>query len=314
MALVAGSSTAHGQTSQARAEELFNKAVELSEARKYNEACPLLAESQKLDPTPGTLFALADCEREAQQFISSVAHFKEYLTAYETMKPDVRKRHDQRANIARGHINDLGAKIPTLKLTFPGGPPDGTAITRNGVAVSSMDLDSAVQLDPGEQVIVTKVPGRQDAEQRITLAPGDKKVVELAPGASLTGDAPPPPIEPDKPQSNARRTAGFVLLGVGGAALALGGVMGGLAVGQKGVVEENCSGLDCNQTGYDAAQSGRTFGNVSTIGLIAGGAMAAAGAVLLITAPKSKPKSGLVTRFGAGAGFGGAFLSVEGEF
>jgi hypothetical protein len=41
-ALLVGSSSAYGQTAQAKAEELFNKAVELSESRNYAEACHVL--------------------------------------------------------------------------------------------------------------------------------------------------------------------------------------------------------------------------------------------------------------------------------
>lgn len=310
-ALVVGSSAAHGQTAQAKAEKLFNEAVELSEARKFEEACPLLAESQKLDPTPGTLFALADCERVTNAIASSVAHFKEYLAEYDAMKPAVKRRHDQRAKLTKGYLAELEPKVPTLKLTFPAGAPEGLVVTRNGVAVGQTLLDRDMPLNPGEQVIVVKVPGRQDAEERITLAPGDKKVVKLAAGAALVAEA---PADDGKRASNPRKTAAVVLLGVGAAGLALGGVMGGLAVGQKGVVDEHCNGLDCDQVGMDAVSSGRTFGNMSTIGLAAGGAIAAAGAVILLTAPKSKPKTGFVTRFGGNAFVGGAFLSIDGEF
>ena len=125
-ALLVGSSSAYGQTAEAKAEDLFNKAVELSESRKYDEACPLLAESQKLDPRASTLFALADCEREANKLVSSVAHFKEYLIAYDALKGEARRRHDQRASSAKGHISTLEPQIPTLKLTFPGGAPNGS--------------------------------------------------------------------------------------------------------------------------------------------------------------------------------------------
>ncbi|MBK9259566.1 MAG: hypothetical protein IPM54_06970 [Polyangiaceae bacterium] len=309
-ALLIGSSPAHGQTAQANAEKLFNEAVELSEARKFEAACLLLAESQKLDPTPGTLFALADCERVINKIASSVTHFKEYLSQYAALKPAVRRRHDQRATLTKGYLAELEPKVPTLKLTFPGGAPEGVVVTRNGVEVEPTALDTDVPLDPGEQVIVVKVPGRQDAEERITVAAGDKKVVELSAGALVIET----PVDDGKRASNPRKTAGIVLLGVGAAGLAFGGVMGGLAVGQKGIVDEHCNGLDCDQVGMDAVSSGRTFGNASTIGLAAGTVIAVAGAVLLLTAPKSKPKTAFVTRLGAGAFVGGAFLGVEGEF
>ena len=315
-AVLFGSSSAYGQTTQEKAEALFNKAVELRESRKYDEACPLLAESQTLDPMPGTLFALADCEREANEMASSVAHFKEYLALYEVMKPDVRKRHDQRATTAREHVRVLEPKVPTLMLTYPTGAPEGLLITRNGVKVEHTSLGVAMPVDPGEQVIVVKVPGRRDAERRIVLGLGDKKLVALEAGASMERET--PAIVPAKPVSisgpNARRVAGIVLVGAGAAGVVLGGVMGGLAVGQKGVVDEHCNGLDCDRVGLEAVQFGRTLGNASTVGFAAGGAFVAVGTVLLVTAPKSKPQNGSMLRFGGALGVGTAFLHVEGEF
>lgn len=312
VAMMTGSSSAHGQTAEAKAEELFNRAVELSESQKYDEACPLLAESQKLDPRSSTLFALADCEREAGKLASAVTHFKEYLTAYTAMKGDARKRHDERANVAKGHIKKLEPQLPILKLTFLGGIPGEFDLTRNGITVNRIMLDREIPVDPGEQVIIVKVPGREDTEQRIKLSLKDNKVVELVVGAvSAGGDD---DDTGDKRKSNLRRKVGFVLLGTGAAGIAFGGVMGGLAIGQKGTVREHCQRLDCDPTGLDAVNQGRAFGNMSTIGLAAGGIVAATGLVLVLTAPKSQPKTGFITGIGGTANYHGAFVSVEGQF
>jgi len=53
--------SAMGQDSAA-SEALFNKGVGDMEAGNYQSACPALAESNRLDPRAGTLFALAECE------------------------------------------------------------------------------------------------------------------------------------------------------------------------------------------------------------------------------------------------------------
>ena len=313
VALLVGSSWAHGQTAdEAKAEELFNKAVELSEAHQYDQACPLLAESQKLDPRASTLFALGDCEREAGKMGSAVAHFKAYLKEYEAMKRDVRKRHDQRANSARSHIKKLEAEAPTLKLTFPGGIPAEFTVKRNGDEVNRIDLDKDIPVDPGEQVVIVEIPGHEPAEQRITVALKEKKVVELAPGPIAEK------VDPDAQNASRkrRRTAGFVLMGTGVAGLAFGGVMGGLAVGQKGVVDEHCNGLDCDKLGLEAVDAGRLYGNLSTIGLAAGGVLAVAGLVVVLTAPKAAPTptAGWLKGIDITPLRHGAFVGVEGQF
>lgn len=312
IALVVSSSAAYGQTNEAKAEELFNKAVELSEAHKYTEACPLLAESQKLDPRASTLYALADCEGEAGKIASAVLRFKEYVTAYEAMKGDARKRHDQRANSARGYIKSLEPQAPKLKLTIPAGIPSAFVLTRNGEQIDRIGLDKDLLVDPGEQVIVFQVPGHQDAEQRVSLALKESKVVELV--AGVVAETSDQPGAGDGSKRNVRRTAGFVMLGAGVVGLAFGGAMGGLAVGQKDIVTEHCKGLGCDPMGLDAAKQGRSFGNLSTVGFVAGGVLAATGLVLVVTAPKAKPNTAWITGIGATAYLGGPFLSVEGRF
>lgn len=310
VALGLGSSSAYGQTADAKVEELFNNAVELSEQRKYAEACPLLAESQKLDPRASTIFALADCERLAGKIASAVEYFKAYLKEYEAMKIDVRRKHDQRAHTSRAYIKSLEPQLPTLKMSFPGGIPGEFVLTIDGKVIHRISLDKDVPVDPGEHLVIVQVPGRTDSEQRISIANKEKKAIDLVVGPEAVS------ID-DGDQSKGtspRKKIGFVVLGTGAAGLIFGGVMGVLAVGKKNIVDEHCTGLNCDADGFAAVNQGRTFGNSSTVGFAAGGVLAAVGAVLIITAPKSSPKTSWLTGIGATATAGGAFVGMEGRF
>lgn len=310
LALGLGASSAYGQTAEAKAEELFNKAVELSEQRNYAEACPLLAESHKLDPRASTMFALADCERLGGKIASAVEHFRAYLKEYDVMKSDVRKRHGQRANSAKGYIKSLEPQLPMLKMSFFSGIPDEFVLTIDGKVIHRISLDKDFPVDPGDHLIVVQVPGRTDSTQRISIANKEKKNIDL-----VVGPVAAPNDDGDESRGTSpRKKIGFIVLGTGAAGLIFGGVMGGLAVGKKNIVDEHCTGLNCDADGFDAVNQGRTFGNLSTVGFAAGGVLAAVGAVLIITAPKSTPKTSWLTGIGATATAGGAFVGVEGRF
>ena len=117
----------------------------------------------------------------------------------------------------------------------------------------------------------------------------------------------------------------YAVYGLGVAGLALGGVMGGLALGKKSTIDSNCgpavnmAPTFCNQTGLDAAKSIKPLGLVSTIGFAAGLAAVAAAVVLLVTEPSApKPTTGARGRWIAAEvislGPTGATLGAQGSF
>ena len=93
-------------------------------------------------------------------------------------------------------------------------------------------------------------------------------------------------------------------MGVGGAALVVGAITGGLAMGDHSDLEDNCPGGQCPPEQQDTLDSFHTMGTVSTVGFIAGGVLAATGVVLLLTAPSAaeEPAATVVeARFGPGS-------------
>src|SRR5262249_52925634 len=79
------------QGALARAEEtgsaaaLFQTGLQQMQASRYAEACPKLAESYWLDPRPGVLFTLAECEARWEKTASALAHYDDYLRLYGSM-------------------------------------------------------------------------------------------------------------------------------------------------------------------------------------------------------------------------------------
>src|SRR4051812_21352406 len=89
-----------GAQDVATAEALFNRGVADMDARRYTTACPALAESQRLDPRPGRLFTLADCEALQGRIATAVALYGDYLALYARLTPAQQRTQLGREKIA----------------------------------------------------------------------------------------------------------------------------------------------------------------------------------------------------------------------
>jgi hypothetical protein len=102
-------------------------------------------------------------------------------------------------------------------------------------------------------------------------------------------------------------------LGVGAAGLVVGGMTGGLALGKHSDISKQCPGGSCPSNAGSALRGNvdalHTLATASDAAFGVGGVLAAAGLVLVLTAPKANRTSGAI-RPVVGLGFVGA----EGTF
>jgi hypothetical protein len=307
----------------AAAEALFNKGLAEMEAKKFDTACPALAESHRIDPRAGTLFTLAECENKAGKIATAVARYEDYLRAFGRLTADQQSKQKGREKIAAEQKAALSPHVPQLTLVLPQAAPSGTVVKRGEAVLGAPSLGIALPVDPGEHVVTTQAPGGPVHEQRFTISLDEKKTVELevevgaaAPAAAAPSDAVGVNVDSrdTSDPGQGRRTIAFVVGGVGVAGVVVGAIMGGLTLGKKSTIDDHCDGPRCDAEGKDAADSAQTTGLVSTIGFGVGIAGLAAGTVLLLTAPKKQeasargwtPTIALGPR-GAGAGVQGAW-------
>jgi hypothetical protein len=114
--------------------------------------------------------------------------------------------------------------------------------------------------------------------KRDASAPADRS--EATPAAGPRGGTSSPAASATTPW----RTVGFVTVGVGAAGLVLGAITGGLAVSQHSTLAGECPS-GCLPKYASDLNSYHTFATISSAGFIGGGALAALGAVLWVTAP-----------------------------
>jgi hypothetical protein len=292
-----------------RAETLFREGRKAADAGDHATACAKFAESLKLEPAPGTLLNVADCEERGGQLVAARDHFSLAAAGF--------GRADSRRGFALGRAEALDKRVAhlTLKLA-PSVPPQAT-VRKGNVLVDATSLGQPVLADPGLLTVVVSVAGRQDRTYPLTLQEGATIDQTLEAGPILDAAAPPPPpsgvrdtaLRP--PRASTRRTVGFVVGGVGVASLAAGAITGLFAMSRASTVKDHCdANYACDQTGVDAASDGKWLAPVSTVTLIAGAALVGVGAYLVLSSNGTN-KTALVP---AVPSFGGGALELVRTF
>ncbi len=295
----------------AAAQTLFDEARALMDAGNFADACPKLAESQRLDPGGGTLIHLALCYEKQGKTASAWATFNDALSVAK------RDRRDDRAKVAEEHLAALTPKLTKLRLIVSAdlAKTPGLVIRRGGDPVSRAEWGSAVPVDPGPIPIEASAPGKRPWQRTVSAdQPGqtiDAKLGVLPSGDSPASDTSTAPPEEDAgvptESSKGLRTVGLVVAGVGVVGLGVGGFFGLRAMSKKKDADEHCDGSACrDQAGVDLRHDARSAGTISTIAFVAGGVATAAGVVLYLTAPQpGRARARLMPRLGVGfAGVG----------
>jgi hypothetical protein len=290
---------------EAAAEALFVEGKKLAAEGKLAEACPKFAESNRLDRGAGTLIHLADCYEKNHQTASAWATFKDAASAAQALgRADWQKLATQRAAVLEPKLAKLTVKVKD--------PADRIEVTRDGSSMSPASWGTPLPVDVGHHVVQAWAPNRKPFKASVDVSKDGDRVEILVPkleeglggtptpaGGNTAGGGDkgqPPPKVHNGDEGSSQKTIGFLVGGVGLAGLAVGGVTGLLAIGKNSDSKSACpnDGACNNQEAIDANDGAKTFGTVSTIGFIAGGACLAAGAILIFTAPSSSARSGSI--------------------
>ncbi len=253
------------------AEALFRQARLNMQQGDYEHACPKLEESQRLDPAPGTLLNLGECEEKRGRLATA---WQRYEQVQDTLSPG-----DERADFAAARALDLAPRLPRLVVRLARSAPAGTRVQRDGIDLGAASLDTPLPVDPGPHTLVVLSPGRAARTYPVIALEG--RVVETA------VDAGPPDLSSARKETArtpVNRTLGFVGMGLGGTALAVGSIAGVLAVGRARAADEHCDAArTCDADGLAANRDGRTLSTVSTISFATGAVLVVGGLAWVLT-------------------------------
>lgn len=266
---------------RATAEALFRAGREAAEHGDFATACARFNESNRLDPAPGTVFNLGDCNEKIGKLASAWQRYQEVI---QKLPPS-----DPRVTVAQQHSAALEARVPHLTLRLGPGASSDASVSRDGVELGRASFGLPLPVDPGDHTVTVSAPGRAEKRYSVSLREGESRDLAVEPGAPLpvAHVASPTSTTPARDRGtddgSGMRTAGYVALGVGAAGIVTSLITGAMVISRKNVVDNHCQNQHCDQQGLDAADAGRTLSTVSTVSFIVGAVGVGGGLTLILT-------------------------------
>jgi len=273
--------------SRKAARVLAEEGLSLFDQKDYAAALQRFDKADSLMAVPTVDLFAARCLVQLGRLVEASARYLDVINA--PLADDAPTAFKTAQSDAQQERAALLPRLAALAVTIEGGA-EGATVLLDGEEIDPANLGDARPVDPGTHRVEGKRAGKTAMEE-VTLAEGETKAISF----KLPKPPPPPPPPPKPPETSWMWTAGLIGLGAGGAGLAVWGVTGGIALGQKGTLEENgCSDGRCPAWSKPGSYSGLRV--ASMVGLYAGIGLAAAGATLFILAPSPSKKTSAAAR------------------
>ncbi len=279
------------------AKDLFARGRELRLANDCTNAVPLFRKAATVYPQAlGPLRNLAECEEELGRFASARRTWLDLKRA--ALLVPSGSRYEGWATDAAEAALRLKPKVATFLLevllkTPEGETPidekSGVQLTVNEEALDATLLGTALERDPGDYHIRAQLAGAAPVEQTVALGAGENPRVVLRlerVAAPPVKDVAAPPAKDvvRPPATSDHRTAGWIVAGVGGAALV--GAVVTLVARQNalGTIEEQCpTRRDCSEGLRDTVDTGKTMSLLTSVLFPIGILGVGAGTALIVT-------------------------------
>lgn len=291
--VIALGSPATARAGDAAGQALYDEAVKLMAASKYDEACPKLEEAERTNKEAvGVRLTLADCYLAAGRLASAYGKYRESQFLAERLK------QADRAKLAATKSSELEPKLAHVRFTLP---PEAERpelrVVLEGVELGKAALSTPLPIDKGTHELVVSAPGYVEAKLKVEVASDGSDVAVTLPTLEREKKAEPAPTPApaDKPAPTPQpaRSEGLGTVGILGAVgMGVGGLLaiGGAAAGVVAITSLDDSNADghcdatnhCDAEGTDLRNQSLLAGDISTGLVIPGAALFAAGLVMVV--------------------------------
>ena len=271
----------------------FEEGRALAKQGQYDAAAEKFLESIAIEPSVGALLNLADCYQRQGKSTLAVTRFHEAAKLADAIG-------DPRANEARKRAAKAESLLAWIVLgpTRAGDTPRVTIDDRPAAPV-----DGKIVVDPGTHVVVVAWARGEQRRTTLALRPGESTIVDLSPApeplprAHAAEQTRPPPAEP-----STLRWVGIGGAAAGALAIGTGLIFGLVAKDRRDELIEACPTYPTCSESLRAdldpkVESATRSADIATVVVVSGVALAAAGIVLWIVAPRSAPRDVMALRF-----------------
>jgi hypothetical protein len=317
-----GPSAARGQPADpkrdAAGQALYQQATAEMREGQYASACRKLEEVTRLVPEGiGAKLTLAQCYEALGQLASA---WSQYALVAEVAGKAGQKERAQRA---AAKVSDLQPKLATLavEVSAEARSIPGLAIERDGVALGEGQWGTPIPVDVGPHEVVATAPERKAWKQQAEVATNGAQVVvrvgaleaEAEAKVEAKVEAKPLPDAVGEPERPWQRPVGIGAMALGGVGVAVGAVLGGLAIAKDGEIDDGHCIVQgrCDSEGMRLSEEAMGLASASTVVVVAGGALLVGGIVVFATAPRGpagEPKGGGRLSARVEMGLGGVYL------
>lgn len=241
--------------------------LDLYRAGKFAAAYERFAMAEQIAHSPVFVLWMARSKRGMHELLAARRLLERVAT--EELAPTASSKWLTAQDEAKRELEALALKIPRIKLSASGAPPDTKLELDGNAAVPNQEIE----VDPGAHVARASAPGRAPVSKNVVVDEGTTDI-ELRFDSASTAPADEGSLIP-----------GAVVLGAGLLGIAGGVVTGSYALVLAGEIDAGCDGRTCLASDEDKAADADTLARASTGLFIAGGVIAAAGVVLLVVRP-----------------------------
>jgi hypothetical protein len=281
---------------RATARALAHEGYEAQKQGRYSLAADRFERAEALVDAPTLLLGLARAQAALGKIVEANESYRRILR--KPLAPDAPPAFAKAVADARREAATVAERLAWVTFDVKG--PATPQVVLDEVAVPAAALGVPLACNPGAHTVRASAEGAFSVEKSFAIGDGATETVSLAlqpqpeaPVAAAAEPDAPGRVYDDAPPAPAprlpfvQRTAGFTALGIGLAGLAVGGVVGVLALNRHASLSDACPDGHCSPHYAGQVDTYRTLANASTAATIVGATGVATGTILLLTAPRS---------------------------